>query len=282
LSNNKTELIELSKLASEFKYHIVSSQTEIGDPQHSSRDKLQKVLTSLISDFLSKYDLSLRPEQVQQAYQDIPAWTVENVLAKLRSLIEIKAKQFLREFCKELSYPQRQSIQSLLNNAGTYKFRESIESDLYVGIHTAISANFKMIGVALKSNPSQTDLKKSCEPLFRILRQIAALPLSYLMALDGLFWDSKLYSIPKEISVSCSEANIEYFIERGILEDRFASVTLQQERLGCPALKSRTKTGEAVMDLVSDLCLKTVQQYYLEYTAHEKKSCFLTGFLEVK
>jgi hypothetical protein len=235
------------------------------DPgDYQPREKLHRRLQSLISKFVSEMPLELQEEDISSAFDDIPSWTVENVLAKLRSLTEIKAKKQIRVFCSGLSDSKRQSTQALLNNAGMHKFRESTEMDMYVGIHTAISAYFKMAGVAIsqKNQTSHTyDLKSSCELLFKALKIVASQPLGCLMALDGLFWDSKLYSIPKHIVALKHNNALTYMIDKAELQRRFMNLKITEYRHGCPALKARTAAGENSMDLIASLCLKTITDF---------------------
>lgn len=231
-----------------------------------SKRELNLELIALIQDFFSNYKLKLEDQIVVDSYSNLPEWRVDTVLAKLRSLLELDAKNKIREFCLSLSKQRKDRISLLLRRAGIYGFRNSLELDLYVGVHTAISAYFKMMGVALVATKDcPITIVDSTRELFKILSFIATLPLQQLMAVDGLFWDSKLYMIPKTITNEISESTISYFVATSEIEGRLTSVLANEEHLGCPALRSRTTTGVAVFSLVEESCLDCVQRFYLDF-----------------
>ena len=215
-------LIPLSNLPKLFREHL----SFIPDPP--SKRELTLQLSSLIEEFFSKHSLQLNKEEVSASYSDIPVWRIDTVLAKIRSLLEQKAKKEIRIFCATLDSKKKKQINTLLREAKIYSFREAIDLDLYVGVHTAISAYFKMIGVALVATSrfdSQMPLSISAKELFKILRFIATLPLRHLMAVDGIFWDSKQYTIPTIFSCEIGDAGISYSLPKDEIEKRLRSAS---------------------------------------------------------
>lgn len=237
-------------------------------PDPPSKRELSAQLTSLIQDFFSNHELHLNNYEVIDSYSDIPVWRIDTVLAKLRSLLEQKAKKEIRIFCSQLDQKRIRQTKLLLKKAAIYKFRDAIDLDLYVGVHTAISAYFKMLGLALvatSSSKSQIPILISSKELFRALRFIATLPLRHLMAFDGLFWDSKQYTIPQIFSFEIHESQVNYFLPVQEIENRLKSALADEEQTGCPALRAKTLIGESVFDLVENYCVECVQEFFLDY-----------------
>lgn len=245
-------------------------------PDPPCKRELTLALTKLIEDFFSSHTLTLTEDKVAFSYLDIPVWRIDTVLAKLRSLLEQEAKKQIRIFCAELNPEKKRELKQLLKKAGIYSFRNDIDLDLYVGVHTAISAYFKMIGLALyATSVSQTSLELSnaTRELFKTLKFIATLPLKHLMAVDGLFWDSKQYTIPSIFSWEIRNQDIFYFLPLDEILSRIQFVMADEAQSGCPALRARTPLGESVFELVEKYCLEAVQKFYLnvEFTANFRK-----------
>lgn len=237
-------------------------------PDPPSKRDLTLELTSIIEDFFSKHSLELNKDEVSASYSDIPVWRIDTVLAKLRSLLELKAKKEIRIFCANLEQRNKKQINTLLREARIYTFREALDLDLYVGVHTAISAYFKMIGVALVATAnleSKIPVSISAKELFKSLRFIATLPLRHLMAVDGLFWDSKQYTIPTIFNCEIRDSGISYSLPLEEIETRLKSACADEAQSGCPALRARTTSGVAVFDLVENYCVDSTERFFLNY-----------------
>lgn len=254
------DLVALSELPKIVREHLRIA------PDASDKSELTRTLTRLISEFFDAHSLELEPVEVSESYNDLPEWRIDTVLAKLRSLVERRARGATRTFVAQLEKKERDQASKLLRHAGLYNFREMLELDLYVGVHTAISAYFKMAGLALsKVSDTELPLEESAKELFKTLKFIASLPLRYLMAVDGLFWDSKQYFIPKFFEVQCDGAHAQFFLPRSVIMDRISIVEADEIATGCPALRARISNGAAIFEKVEDLCLRTIRRYFLEF-----------------
>ena len=230
-----------------------------------AKDKsvLDAALVALLEDYFAVPRLNLDHEAVEQALSGMREWKAELVFAKLRSLLEKQTRRDIQQYCGSLSREDRTGITKKLHAAGIHHFRENLETDLYVGIHTAISANFKMFGVVYCSGSDVPSGLKSeaVHQLLTALRTVAVQPLGVLTALDGVFWDSKLFTVP-----SCFHWNGGgYFeIDAAVLDSSLRNAVIDEAPRGCPAMRARSVPGPRAIDLVRDRCLDVAKRYFLE------------------
>jgi hypothetical protein len=225
---------------------------------------LDDVLVEVLTEFFTAERLCLDHEKVLLELQEIKTNSAEMMLAKLRSLLEKQARRDIGNYCQSLNKIRRSAITAALHKAGIHHFRENLETDLYVGIHTAISANFKMMGVVYSNEAITTPLQADAlDQLFRSLSYVAAQPLGVLLALEGIFWDRGLYLLPKELIWIGDCTRGDFFLNRNDLERRLASANITEAPLGCPAMRAKTPLGERVLDFVQKRCRAVVDKYFI-------------------
>ncbi len=228
------------------------------------KDELDRVLVEVLEEFFRGDRLSLDPLLVQDALKEVTKPGVQMILSKLRSLLEKQSRRDIGDYCGSLERERRAAISRVLNRAGIHHFRENLETDLYVGIHTAISANFKMMGVVYSCSEIPESLRAAAlDSLLRALRFIAAQPLGVLFSLEGLFWDRGLYSIPRSIVWREENGIGSFYLDAFEIESRLKSANITEVPKGCPAMRARTPLGERAIDFVQQRCLEVARKFFM-------------------
>ena len=251
--------LSLADLPRFLKPHIIIPDTA------RSKDELDRVLVEVLEEFFQGERLSLDPYLVHEALKEVTKPGAQMILSKLRSLLEKQARRDIGDYCGSLNKERRGAIARALNRAGIHHFRENLETDLYVGIHTAVSANFKMMGVVYCNSAIPENLHGAAlDSLFRVLRFVAAQPLGVLLSLEGLFWDRGLYSIPASIYWREEDGLGSFYLDSSDIENRLKSASITEIPTGCPAMRARTPMGERAIDFVQQRCLEVVKKYFLD------------------
>ena len=210
-----------------------------------AKHALDTTLIGVLTEFFAVERLQLNHEAVILELEDVREWRADMVLAKLRALLEKQARRDIGEYCRALTKERRGNITKALHQAGIHHFRENIETDLYVGIHTAISANFKMMGVVYSDQSIPLQLRNSAlDQLFRALQAVAAQPLGVLFALEGLFWDRGVYALPRGITWRDDGIEGTFYLDLLDLDQRLSTADINEVPTGCPAMRTRTSLGE--------------------------------------
>jgi hypothetical protein len=228
--------------------------------------------------------------------------------SRLRSLADKLVKHFVGRHCSASGIDEvlRQignkeglclaGYQGALDKCGRYWFRRSIEEHQATGFHTALSANFKMLGAVphlLISAWRSSDAGRAQAALAiveddamvqNLLRQaqdvahyLATCHMEFLHASDNLLWDSAgsraahglaidLTSTPPVICIGLPA--VMEAAKR--LETARRNAGFPELRLGCPALKVRSGEGGSLVSAVRGWCASIFKKFALPLLYEEK------------
>lgn len=213
------------------------------------------------------------PESILREMEELYSRSKEFPPSKLRSYATKLSEHFVRKLlldAKETHPEKLLKYQELLSQDSRYWFRRTAAEHLQTGMHTAISANFKMISAAVlageNSDLSLSETLKLIDKALDAAHYLSTCHMAMLHAADGVLWDSAGFMEPKGWS---EEGGILYLSSSASKHssDRFREaepVFFEEERIGCPALGAKTPLrGNRVASEVRNWCLDLSKKFYL-------------------
>lgn len=206
-------------------------------------------------------------EELAVIFARNPEFAIAKLRARASRVVEFAVTAYATRNATSEAYPDA------LARTHPYWFRRSITDHLGTGFHTALSAFFRMLGlaplIALRDRGTLDDIGSIIDQLFELTMATATAHLDLLAHVDGLIWDSagstpgaRQFTVaapPLPSAVSVRSQFAHQVLMR--LREPTSPFGSGEERRGCPAFHARVP--RPLMLEVGAWCRDLAERWYL-------------------
>ena len=211
-----------------------------------------------------KIDDKLQPYNEKALKHSILKIKAKNPLfpfSKFRAITTLVTDFFLEKIIENSCPLTLQKYKKSLKTAGIHWYRESPKEHLWTGMHTALSAHFKMAQEVLEADNNFNNFFLHYTEAFKLIRYVASTHMDILKAVEGIIWDHAASQLGNSFEVLEGRFCIKDEAVKKIMGKLDSNEKSLEARTGCPAMYSGDM-GDAVISEIGEWCINIIRKFY--------------------